>query len=826
MTINTVNITSGPYTGNNTTDQYSYGFKVVDKTQLQVYETTAAGVRSLLVVDTDYTVANIGNAAGGIITRVAGNLPTGAIWYIRANYAETQLTAFRSQGGFKPQVHEDAMDKMTILIQQKNDFKDRALRLSDEIDIDGDFTIDKNAANRAGKHLSFDTAGDLQVSAAPQLLTADGIYDSVALMKADSLAAGLYIQTRGYYAAGDGGAATYLIVAPQAFDGYGDHELANGNIAVLQNGNTIIPAQYGVKQDGTDASDVFDAIQVVIESVYTDLLMGAADSYTNYSGLTVDLTGETAISRTLVLYNGVDYVLPNGSYIKALTTGMTMVRNANNAERTAASGTSRYSCNDLSFVGGGIIDGDDKARHGVICDTVAAHSKIEVTIIQCTDQSTPTTGTGSIGTNTLTLASTTGIDDNSILYIATETIFQFYQVISLSGSVATLSNNLQANVSSAAVYARGVGFLGRMMQQSDVDISCSENDLGEVWGENTDGIQCTDIRGLGINQKNNHGFVNFGMSGSNFDEKRIQHSFGEEIISTQGVGVMFDGLYIETLGATEADNQTPPTGGSPITSAVLATKPLIDIRGDGTKAMGFTNLRFPQGADLFRRLVRNEGTSNFIDGVSLNTGALLVNPSRAGDYALVEQNSASGSFKLAGVSGFDDVSGAGKPWVVGAANGLIVDESGNLPSDVRYGWSIESFGDSMTGGMVHTVRADPTTKKAFRVYDNDDAEPTIEIRSDGVHMGAGGASATDVKIRRKDAESFEIWNGAEWERVVGANNATDAELNDITNVINTGLKYQGRRVFNTTIEKPVYAADATAAGLWKDAQATLTNTPV
>ena len=131
MTVNTTNITSGPYTGNNTTDVYSYNFRVEDKTQVSVYETDADGVETQLVVDTDYTVNDLGNDAGGTITRAAGNLPDGYLWYIRSDYKDTQLTEFASQGGFLPAVHESAMDKITFLIQQLQDRLGRAVRVSD-----------------------------------------------------------------------------------------------------------------------------------------------------------------------------------------------------------------------------------------------------------------------------------------------------------------------------------------------------------------------------------------------------------------------------------------------------------------------------------------------------------------------------------------------------------------------------------------------------------------------------------------------------------------------------------------------------------------------
>lgn len=163
MTVNTTNITSGPYVGNGVTDQFSYTFRVDTKNQLSVYETTDAGIQTLLTVDTDYTVAGIGDDNGGTLTRVAGALPSGYTWYIRSNYQPTQLTAFTSQGAFFPDLHEDAMDKMTFLIQQILDGQERSFRLSDSIDIDATFVIDEDVDNRKGFYLGFDASGNLTV---------------------------------------------------------------------------------------------------------------------------------------------------------------------------------------------------------------------------------------------------------------------------------------------------------------------------------------------------------------------------------------------------------------------------------------------------------------------------------------------------------------------------------------------------------------------------------------------------------------------------------------------------------------------------------------
>jgi hypothetical protein len=131
MTVNSKKITSGPYDGNDIADTFSYTFKIFDKSEVSVYETDDTGVETLLTVDSDYTVTGVGNDAGGTITRTAGALPTGYQWFIRSNFEETQLTAFTSQGPFFPDLHENAMDKLTLLIQQILDKLTRTFTLSD-----------------------------------------------------------------------------------------------------------------------------------------------------------------------------------------------------------------------------------------------------------------------------------------------------------------------------------------------------------------------------------------------------------------------------------------------------------------------------------------------------------------------------------------------------------------------------------------------------------------------------------------------------------------------------------------------------------------------
>lgn len=178
MTVNTTNITSGPYSGNDVTTQFSYTFRIENKNQIAIYETDSLGVVSLLTVDSDYSLSGIGDDAGGIATRTAGALPTGSTWFIKSDYKYTQLTDFDSQGGFFPDVHEAAFDKNAILVQQIKDILDRrALLFNDSVDR----TTTQNAlpAPVTNNVLKWDVDGSLVNDLLTNLVTDITISDTI-----------------------------------------------------------------------------------------------------------------------------------------------------------------------------------------------------------------------------------------------------------------------------------------------------------------------------------------------------------------------------------------------------------------------------------------------------------------------------------------------------------------------------------------------------------------------------------------------------------------------------------------------------------------------
>lgn len=165
MTVGVVPVTAGPYPGNDVADTFPFTFVIDEADEIAVYEKDPLGVVTLLTLTADYTVSGLGDPAGGSVTRVAGPLPTGYLWYLRVNYAATQANAFKSQGGFFPAVHEYTFDKLTYLVKQALDEIKRAPRMQvyDESAETQDMRL-PDATTRANKALIFDALGNCTVS--------------------------------------------------------------------------------------------------------------------------------------------------------------------------------------------------------------------------------------------------------------------------------------------------------------------------------------------------------------------------------------------------------------------------------------------------------------------------------------------------------------------------------------------------------------------------------------------------------------------------------------------------------------------------------------
>ncbi|WP_370972758.1 hypothetical protein [Enterobacter hormaechei] len=126
MTVSTV-VDHNDYTGNGVTTSFPYTFRIFKKTDLEVSVVDLDENITVLVLDTDYTVTNAGGYNGGNVV-LTTPLANGWQISIARELEPTQETDLRNQGKFFAEVHEDAFDKLTMLIQQVGSMFRLALR--------------------------------------------------------------------------------------------------------------------------------------------------------------------------------------------------------------------------------------------------------------------------------------------------------------------------------------------------------------------------------------------------------------------------------------------------------------------------------------------------------------------------------------------------------------------------------------------------------------------------------------------------------------------------------------------------------------------------
>ncbi|MHB2490275.1 phage tail fiber domain-containing protein, partial [Klebsiella pneumoniae] len=116
MTVST-QVSRNEYTGNGATTQYDFTFRIFDKSHLLVQTLDTSESIVTLTLGTDYTVTGVNRYNGGKVVLTSA-LPAGYKISIERSTPVTQEASIRNQGGFFPEIHEDAFDKLTMLVQQ------------------------------------------------------------------------------------------------------------------------------------------------------------------------------------------------------------------------------------------------------------------------------------------------------------------------------------------------------------------------------------------------------------------------------------------------------------------------------------------------------------------------------------------------------------------------------------------------------------------------------------------------------------------------------------------------------------------------------------
>lgn len=156
MTVSTTG-SSAQFYPNGATTHFPFRFRFFQNSDLKVFWQDLTGNIELLRLNSDYTVQGAGAEDGGAIDTTGVPLPNGTLVVSRVMVA-TQLTSFRNQGEFFAEIHEDAFDRLIMLVQQTIDSQGRGLTIppTDPLDINLELP---SSVIRAGKLLAFDDLG-------------------------------------------------------------------------------------------------------------------------------------------------------------------------------------------------------------------------------------------------------------------------------------------------------------------------------------------------------------------------------------------------------------------------------------------------------------------------------------------------------------------------------------------------------------------------------------------------------------------------------------------------------------------------------------------
>lgn len=122
---------AGPYTGNGSITSFPFSFKVFQASDLLVVQTDSTPTDYALALNTHYTVtlnANQDSNPGGTVNMLVAP-PAGYLLTIGSQLPQLQSVTLTNNGGFYPTVINNALDYLTILVQQVSEKLGRALTL-------------------------------------------------------------------------------------------------------------------------------------------------------------------------------------------------------------------------------------------------------------------------------------------------------------------------------------------------------------------------------------------------------------------------------------------------------------------------------------------------------------------------------------------------------------------------------------------------------------------------------------------------------------------------------------------------------------------------
>jgi hypothetical protein len=150
------------YNGNGSTTVFAYNYKIFDQDDLTVIIRSATGTETVKTITTDYTVSGVGNDGGGNVTMGTAPASGETITILREQDLVQELDLVPNDP-FPANLMEDALDRLTFMVQQHDEELARSIKASKTNTITStEFTV--LAADRANKIFAFDSSGELAVT--------------------------------------------------------------------------------------------------------------------------------------------------------------------------------------------------------------------------------------------------------------------------------------------------------------------------------------------------------------------------------------------------------------------------------------------------------------------------------------------------------------------------------------------------------------------------------------------------------------------------------------------------------------------------------------
>lgn len=270
------------YTGDGATTAFPVPFYFAANADLVVYSQDTAGVQTLQVLGTHYTLTGATVSAGGTCTFTTAPV-TGYLISIYRDPPATQTTSYNNNDPFPAKSHELALDKLTTLAQRTRDIANRSIHQSE-----GEAAMTTTLApiaTRKNKLAGYGNAGELIYALGPTFVagsyTASAFIDSRATAMVTTFPVSVNaIITSGYATSGDGGRARYKRVVSLAAGMLGFQSADGAWWQIAE--TTLTPEMAGAIGDGA----VDDSVAIRNAAASTPL--GGALVFSRIYGVTQD----------------------------------------------------------------------------------------------------------------------------------------------------------------------------------------------------------------------------------------------------------------------------------------------------------------------------------------------------------------------------------------------------------------------------------------------------------------------------------------------------------------------------------------------------------